>query len=178
MGQDKGLVQLKGKCMIEHVLEVAKAVSEDLMIIANNSEYRNFGYTVFSDIYKQCGPLGGIYTGLVHSHSDYNLVLGCDLPFITQGIAKYVIGKSKGHAITIPVCEDKLEPLCAVYHKSCLEKFREFLLKKELKIIDIIRQFDYQAVDVTDRMSARSNVFSNINTQTDLLKAQEEKHEY
>lgn len=175
MGEDKGLVHFKGKCMIQYVIDVAKSVSDNILIIANNSEYRNFGYTVFSDIIKNCGPLGGVYTGLVHSHTDHNLILGCDLPFITQNVAKYVIGKSKGYDVTVPVIDGKMEPLCGLYQKRCLEKFKESLARKELKISKTIKTLHINMVDITCRKNIGAGVFRNINTPSDLLRAEETK---
>lgn len=177
MGEDKGFVHLKGKYMIQYVIDVARNISDNILIISNNSEYRSFGYTVFSDIIRQCGPLGGIYTGLVHSQTESNLILCCDLPFITENAVKYIIGKSKGYDVTVPVIDGKMEPLCALYQKRCSEKFKESLLRKELKISDVVKTLNTNMVDITSRKNIGIGAFRNINTPSDLLRAEESNNE-
>ncbi len=67
MGEDKGLVLLNGKPMIQYVIEALKGVVSDIIIISNNASYNKFGIPVYPDIIKDKGPVGGIFTGLHHS---------------------------------------------------------------------------------------------------------------
>ena len=51
MGEDKGLVLLNGKPMIQYVVEALKEVVSDISIISNNASYNKFGIPVYSDHY-------------------------------------------------------------------------------------------------------------------------------
>src|SRR6202008_2205785 len=86
MKEDKGLVYFNGKMLVEHVIASAKKMTTRIIIITANPAYRQFGYPCTEDEMKEKGPLGGIFTGLVHSSTKKNLVLGCDLPFLSQQI--------------------------------------------------------------------------------------------
>ncbi len=44
MGQDKGLMLLDEKPMIQYIIDVVKPLVEEIIIIANNDEYTKFGY--------------------------------------------------------------------------------------------------------------------------------------
>ena len=172
MGADKGLVQLKGRHMIEHVADVAGTVCDEIIIIAGNSEYRQLGYTVYSDIIKNSGPLGGIYTGLTHSNSENNLVVSCDIPFITRNMLKFIIKNSRDSEITIPIYHGKSEPLCGLYHKNCILIIREFLLKKEFKLLEALKNFNTKKVDIASCKKFSEKLFRNINTPEDLMEAE------
>ena len=60
MGQDKGLMSLDGKFMIEHVIDHIKPLCKQILISANQEEYHKFGYPVVRDEIKDIGPAGGI----------------------------------------------------------------------------------------------------------------------
>lgn len=60
MGVDKGLMLLNEKPMVQHVIDAVKLVADEIIIVANNKEYKQFGYTVISDEIENAGPLAGI----------------------------------------------------------------------------------------------------------------------
>src|SRR5688572_3972636 len=91
MGMEKGFVRFHEKKLIDHVLDNVRSVVNEVIIVSNNNIYHQYGYPVRNDIYKDCGPLGGIYAGLMYSKSDWNLVLGCDMPFAGPEFLKYLI---------------------------------------------------------------------------------------
>lgn len=73
---------------------------------------------VMVDLYPGKGALGGIYTGLASSDSLYNLVVGCDMPFLNRDLLRYLIGIAPGFDAVIPRIDDMYEPLHAVYTKN------------------------------------------------------------
>ncbi|MEZ5109841.1 MAG: molybdenum cofactor guanylyltransferase [Bacteroidia bacterium] len=166
MGTDKGVVLMNGKKLSEHVLQAMKPVVNDLMIIANNNNYGDYGIPVFEDIYKNCGPLGGIYTGLVRSKTKKNLMLSCDMPFITSGMLAKILSHSDEAEIIIPVNDGKVEPLCAVYDQSCAVQIRQFLESGKLKIQDVLPYFKTKEVLLTTTEAGKN--FININTPQEL----------
>lgn len=162
MGSDKGILLLNGKKLAEHILDAMKPVVTQLMIIANNRNYDDFGFPVFEDIIKDCGPMGGIYTGLMNSTNEKNLVLSCDIPFITTDMLRKIISQSDNAEITFPSVGGKPEPLCTVYDKSCAIKFRELIDKRELKMQDALRYFTTKEILLTKEEAEKN--FININT--------------
>ncbi len=98
MGTEKGLTKLNGKFLIEHIVDVVKKVTDEIIIVANSSDYDVFGYKVFSDINKNCGQMGGIYTGLYYSKTKKNIVLSCDIPFVSSEAVKYILDNSENNS--------------------------------------------------------------------------------
>lgn len=167
MGTDKGLVLLNGKKLIEHVLDAVASVTDNVIIIANSNSYNGYGYPVYEDIIKDCGPMGGIYTALQKSDADKNLILSCDIPFITSPMLSFIISHSFGAEIVVPKHEEKIEPLCAVYSKKCAEKFKQLLEKKEWKMQSALKYFNTKEIEISTIKEIEKN-FININTPQEL----------
>lgn len=169
MGTDKGLVEFQGKEMIAHVIQNVKESVNDILIISNNSAYRKFGYPVFEDIHKNCGPMGGIQGGLSNSKTNWNLVIGCDLPFVTKEFFSFLVSSIvEGDAI-VPIHDSFAEPLCALYHKSSLPKLEALLSKQELKMQNVLKHLDSKFIDVPMEMFDSTIIFRNFNSPKDFF---------
>ena len=149
MGRDKGIVDLKGRAMIEHVIESAKAVTHNIIIIANNDNYNQFGFPVYSDLIPERGPIGGIVTGLHYSQTDRNLILSCDIPFVSVET------------------EEGTEPLCAIYRQSNATYLRERINQNRLSMRDALKAADCYTIKISVDDSHRAS-FININTPQEL----------
>lgn len=158
MGSDKGLLEVDGKKIIERILDAMKQVADEIIIISNGKNYDLFGYKIYSDILKGCGPMGGIHTALSFSTNEKNLVVACDMPFLTSGDLKRIINNSSGCEISVPEFEGEVQPLCAVYSTSCRNKFFKLIASGEWKMKQALRHFK------TKTISFSENPFQNINT--------------
>ena len=164
MGSDKGLVEFSGMKMIEHVLQKVKSVTDEIIIISNNPEYKNFGFPVFEDICKDSGPLGGIHAGLSYSKAEWNLVVGCDMPFITPEFISFLISNISPADAVIPAHDNHREPLCGLYHKSSLLKIESLLLKQVLKMQDVLKFLETKFIEVPAEKFDAELIFKNINS--------------
>ncbi|MBI3133543.1 MAG: molybdenum cofactor guanylyltransferase [Bacteroidetes bacterium] len=165
MGQDKGLMSLNGKPMVQFILDTAKKISDTILIVANNADYNQFGYPVYADDFFEKGPLAGLYTGLKNSTAEYNLVLSCDIPFIHEGVLEFLIESSTGYDCTISESAGKMHPLVGVYRKSCLPVIERKLHANQLKVTGI---FDELSIRIVDMANFLPENFRNINSPADL----------
>ncbi|MCC6689913.1 MAG: molybdenum cofactor guanylyltransferase [Bacteroidia bacterium] len=169
MKSDKGLVELSGKKFIEHILDVLRAVPVDeIIIVANNPNYDRFGYPVYKDIVPGCGPVGGIYTGLTFSDSPTNIILSCDIPFVTAELLHHLIAESKENSITIPIHNKNSEPLCGIYKKECVSVFADAVYKGHYKLQEIVTLLNTKQIDVTLQPYYTNLVLANINSPEEL----------
>jgi molybdopterin-guanine dinucleotide biosynthesis protein A len=174
MGSDKGIVNLNGKKFIEHILEAVLTNVNEVIIIANNDNYNNLGYKVIKDKIKDCGPLGGIYTGLMNSKTENNIVVSCDIPFINSDLVKYIIENTSNADITVPVYKGNIEPLCAVYTKRTSDQILNLIMNKDLKIQNILKYFITKELFITKMQKFYTEkLFVNINTQEELKQQKE-----
>ena len=75
MGMDKGLIELKGKPMIQHVIDHIDPICNEILISANDKVYENFSYPVYNDEIHEIGPAGGIISCLKHSSYNKNIII-------------------------------------------------------------------------------------------------------
>lgn len=167
MGQDKGLLELKGKPLVEYSIEALKPLCSEIIIIANSDDYKQFGVPVYSDIYINKGPLGGIYTGLKNSKSETNIILSCDTPFITSEYLKWLISKHST-SITFSTWGDKIHPLASIFDRSTIDSIKDLIEKDQLKMMSLQTREEVQIVNAEENPIFEERIFTNVNTQTEL----------
>jgi molybdenum cofactor guanylyltransferase len=169
MGTDKGLLKVAGKSIIERQINILQPLVNDILIIHNGDNYADLGFQVHKDIIQDCGPMGGIYTALTVSHTFKNLILSCDMPFISTELLQLILDKAEDCDIAIPRHGEKLEPICAVYDRSCLSTLKNLLDQGALKMMEALKFFRVKEIPVPNIILS-SNPFININTPEDFLK--------
>ena len=178
MGEDKGLVLLNGKPMIQYVVEALKEVVSDISIISNNASYNQFGIPVYSDIIKDKGPVGGIYTGLYNSKTELNFCISCDVPMISSDFIFWLLNRSGNAFVTLPKYKDKVHQMIGVYSKQVLSNFQESAEKEHLKLSQVNNDMACEIIDIEKEYANFDElIFSNINTKNELTSiAHESKH--
>ncbi|PIQ29782.1 MAG: hypothetical protein COW63_11215, partial [Bacteroidetes bacterium CG18_big_fil_WC_8_21_14_2_50_41_14] len=173
MGKEKGLCHFRGKALITFAIDTLKPLCKTLIISANNKidQYDLLEYPVISDDIPDTGPIGGLYSCLKQSQSAINLVISCDTPFVTtevyQELLKYIVD----YQAVVPVHEDGLlEPITAVYHRSCLPVILQQIEKGEYKMMDLLARLNTKFVYFDTNMSdSKPSLFHNLNSPEDLL---------
>ena len=178
MGEDKGLVLLNGKPMVQYIIEVLKEVVSDIIIISNNESYTKFGIPVYADIIKDKGPVGGIYTGLYNSKTELNFCISCDVPMISSDFILWLLKRSGKSYITIPMYKDKVHQMIGVYSKHVLSNFKESTEKGHLKLSQVNSDMACEIIDIEKEYANFDElIFSNINTKNELRSiTNESKH--
>jgi len=90
-GVDKGLVELDGKPMVQHVIERLSPQVDGLVINANqNAErYAAFGYPVIGDAFTGfAGPLAGLHAGMSAADTPLVATVPCDSPFLPRDLVR------------------------------------------------------------------------------------------
>jgi molybdopterin-guanine dinucleotide biosynthesis protein A len=174
MGADKGLVAFHGAPLILHAINILMPICHDLIICSNNPEYERFGIRVQPDLIGHIGPMGGIYSGLIASSTPDNLVLSCDMPLITAPMIRLLLKHRSARKITIPVHPSKrVEPLFGIYPVEFIEQLRESIENGKLGISDLFNRIPVCYLEIEKHPDVfHSDAFFNINTPTDLAKAE------
>lgn len=177
----KPFLKLGDKTLIEIIINKINNIFNEIIIVTNeiekynstNSIKNNLRIKVMSDIIKNKGPLSGIYSGLTFSKESYNFVLACDMPFVNINLIKYMKDIT-GFDAVVPKNNGYIEPLCAVYSKSCLPIIKNQLEKNELKIKKFIDKITvkYVGEDVIEKFD-KGLCFFNVNTGEDFDEAKE-----
>lgn len=166
-GQDKGLVQLNDKPLIEHVIERLSSQTSQILINANRNldTYQQYG-EVFRDQFEEFpGPMGGIHAGLVNAKTDWVGFVPCDSPLISDDIVERFCREVNDETeILVAHDGDHQQPVFTLYHKSVLERLTAFLERGDRKIILLYNECNTKYVDFSDSPQC----FVNLNTPEEL----------
>ncbi len=168
MGEDKGLVLLKGKPMVEHVITALHQVFSEVRIVSNNRYYEQFGLKVLADLIPDKGPMGGIYTGLKDSPNAMNFFISCDMPFVSKKSLELLLDQAEVDQITVSIINDRFQPLFAVYPKSILPELEVLMNQNLLKLKLMIEALTYHQVLLNNEGEDLKKEFKNINTKAEL----------
>ncbi len=175
MGADKSLLPFAGVPLARRVVELFRPHVEDVILVVSDPRpYSDFGVTVVTDVLPRRGPLGGLYTGLLHSRADLNVVAACDMPFASPALAARLAALAEGYDAVVPVFRGRREPLHAIYRRACLPA-AEGLLNGggAAGLTDLLDRLRVNAVDVEelDADGRLAMAFFNVNTPQDLEEA-------
>jgi molybdopterin-guanine dinucleotide biosynthesis protein A len=177
LGQSKALQVIGGKSLIQWVIDHLAILSAEIVIATAYGEAIPCSSSVeiktVADIYPGKGPLVGIYSGLIASSSSRAVVVGCDTPFLSVGLLEYMTQICSTFDVIVPRIKNKVEPLCAVYSRSCLAPIQMLLGQNELMINKLFSmvKVKYVEEDEINRFDPEHLSFFNINSQADLERA-------
>jgi molybdopterin-guanine dinucleotide biosynthesis protein A len=176
LGQDKRFLELGGRTCVQRVLDVCRAVFQDIIIVADRLEpFQNFGVKVVVDLVPGRATLGGLYTGLHYAKTPNIFAVACDMPFIFAEAISVVLEQASQGDIVIPDLSGKLQPMHAVYSKRCLPYLRLLVETEKLKVQDLCECPDLRVFRIPESafkvFDPELRSFFNINTPDDLAKA-------
>ncbi len=180
LGHDKVLETIGGKSLLQEVISRVDLIAKEVIVVtAGERDLSRFAgqpkLRVVTDILPAKGPLGGVYTGLVTSGFLYNLVVACDMPFLNEGLLRYMIKVSAGFDIVSPRVGELVEPLHAVYSKKCVAPIEGMIREDRLSVNGLLRRVGVRYVEAReiDRFDPEHLSFFNINTKADMERARE-----
>ncbi len=175
MGSEKALLQIGGRRIIEVVSSMLRQLTREVLIVSGNEDiYFPYCDRVVKDIEPGCGPIGGIYTGLVSASCDKSLVVACDMPFVSFSLGRLLAGAAAGYDIVVPRYRGYLEPLFAVYSKTCIEPIGRQIARCDYRVTGFYKdvRVKYIDEDVMRQVEPQlERAFLNVNTPADLEKA-------
>lgn len=101
-------------------------------------------------------PLAGIHSGLIHSSTEINFIISCDIPLITQEMIKYLVDYKTERPITIAKSDGFIQQLAGKYSKACLSDAEE-ILKEQLEVErwdDVQKKRGCNVLKLIDRIGA------------------------
>ncbi len=133
------------------------------------------GLRVVNDITAGKGPLVGVYTGLLSSAFQYNLVTACDMPFVNRDLVDYMINQVQDNDVVIPCIGKWQEPLHAIYSRKCLDTIENLLAQGARKVNSLLHLSKVRFIEKVEieRFDPEHLSFFNINSMTDLKRAGE-----
>jgi len=174
MGTDKGLQELCGKPLISYAIQVLSGLCSNMIISSSSDGYKSFGYQVVADEFPGIGPMGGIYSALRQSNTERNLILSCDLPFVSEELLSFILENAIGCQVAVPWQGNQhYEPLCGFYRLSVLEKMESFIQRGNYKLPDLFEEISINRLIINNESDFyHGNLFLNVNSKHDLEAAE------
>jgi len=172
MGINKAFLEIDGKRLIDNILSIYQRIFSEIIIVTNDPfPYREFLDTIIvTDIYKEKGSLGGIYTGLFYAVNDYSFIAACDMPYLNKDFILYMIEQIGKNDIIVPELPEGFQALHAIYSRRCLPAIKKMILTDKLKIAGLYK--DMRLLKITEEkiklFNTDGRLFLNINTPEDL----------
>lgn len=161
MGRDKALLPFRGKPLLQYVADLLRPEFAEVVIAGGKPEYAAWGRLV-ADLLSPPSPLVGIHAALSAITTDRALVVACDMPFIDLDRAREW---SQVEAdVVVPVSPSGVEPLHAIYSKSCVAAIERRLAEGRPKVTDF-----YDLVKTVEVKVDDARPFRNLNTPGDFL---------
>ena len=176
MGQDKALVSLAGRPMIEHILTRLAGLGAETIITTNNpGDYEHLGLPLASDEEPGAGALPGLHTALKAAQGDNVFVLACDMPFVNRLLVEHLLGLASRADVIVPCWEDAYQTMHAVYaRKKCLRAVDNALEQGEQRMISFYSDVEVYPVPSEEiaEIDPKGRSFFNVNTPEDLAEAE------
>jgi molybdopterin-guanine dinucleotide biosynthesis protein A len=174
MGEDKAKLLFRGKPLLQHVLDVALQLSDDVFLLSGHEHHQAFNLPMVNDCLPNRGAAGGIDAMLQHSVSEKNLILSCDMPFVDLATLKFLLQASEPFDIVVPKYRGFPEPLLGIYNTSVKNTWRELILSGENKLSVLLDHFNVHYVDGNSLAIKNPKLFSNFNSKEDIIAANED----
>jgi molybdopterin-guanine dinucleotide biosynthesis protein A len=180
---DKGVLQLDGKPLLNHVVDAVKGLVDEIIVVTSSQERVNAYSKIVSsnvrfavDVGELKRPLVGALTGFEAANGEYSLLLPFDSPFVSREVVSLLFDLCIGKAAVVPRWTNmEIEPLHAVYHANqALEKAKEAVAENRFDMgtmVERLRGVRYVSTLVIEQLDPDLRTFFNINTPLDLKKA-------
>ena len=172
MGFDKCKITIGKKHIYEYIAEKLEKVFEEIILVTSkDSSISSVKYKVVKDIVEECGPIGGIYTGLLSSTSEYAFFTACDMPFVDIDLIKHMINVLDGNGCVGSVAKhgEFIEPLHSFYSKAMSDSVKCSINMGNFQMNKLVKCSNIHYIEESYWNDGKiPNIFSNLNCIKDI----------
>ena len=178
MGVDKATLKTNGRKHIEIIEQKLHKVVNEVWVVRQVEQTKLDGVrNVLWDLRPGEGPLAGLEAALLHCTTPWLITVAVDNPTIEVKLLTLLLQEallSDRHQAVVPIWYDKVYPLPAVYHKSCLASVQNCLNQGNRRFRDFIHSLDttYLREDQWEMADPDHRSFRVVNTQEDYQQLQ------
>ncbi|MCU1263411.1 MAG: molybdenum cofactor guanylyltransferase [Bryobacterales bacterium] len=166
MGQNKAFLSYSGRTLLERISEAVAAAAGSATLVGDPGIYGQFGLPVLRDRFPESGPLAGIEAALGSTTAEWNLIVAVDMPGVSAEFLSALCQAAGETDCLVPTTLDgRKHPLCAGYHRRCLEPVRAALLRGERKVTAVV-----ESLNVRYWPADELSLIQNVNTPLDWSK--------
>ena len=110
---------------------------------------------------ERIGPLGGLFTALKVAGAPRCLVIGCDMPRLSEAVLRRLLAAPEAPVVVGRGPDGRPEPLSAIYARALLPRIEEMISSGSYKLSNLFDSTTHY-VDFSEQ-----DLFFNINTPQD-----------
>jgi molybdopterin-guanine dinucleotide biosynthesis protein A len=164
MGCEKALLTLDGDTFLVRVIRTLQDIFESVIVVVDRpGRFHPLNVPIYVDIFKDCGPLGGIHTALTVAKTNTVFVASCDTPLLTPAVIFSIIKNPLQGDVVIASTFDHVQPLCGCYARSCLPTLESRLKEGNLSVKEFLQSVQSSSIAVDGHTEALMNINSQDN---------------
>jgi FdhD protein len=168
MGSNKALLKMGDTPLIEGVYLTLVPLFRDIAIVTNTpEEYAFLPCRTLADIYPGAGSIAGLHSALANSTTERVFVVACDMPSLNPELVRRLCSIEGEWDAVVPVNADGyLEPLHALYGRTCLNEVQKALEADDKSILNLFDRIRTRKVlwDEIKGIKGAAESFRNVNT--------------
>lgn len=169
-GLDKGLLELAGQPLVQHIAGRLAGQVATLRLSANRhvDRYRALGFEPLADgAYQDAGPLAGLRAGLAACATPWLLAVPCDMPLLPHDLCTRLwraAGPDDPRA-RVPFDGQRHHYACLLVPRSALVPVTAALDAGRHSVRDLLAEIGWLGVNFA---ACNAHAFCNLNTPADL----------
>lgn len=176
MGQDKALLRLGGRSMVEIAVEKLREFCAEVWIAGSREDLSGYA-PVVKDLRADCGPVAGIEAGLRATTEDWAMFVPVDVPLVPAELLRRWAAAvmERGARASYLRSGAEVHPAVCMVHRTCLPLFSAALDSGEYTLSRILGSIgdDLWIADAAEFAAGEASSagwFSNLNTPEDLAR--------
>lgn len=172
--KDKMSLKIGDESFLERILKEISFLKE-IAISANAAQMEKLDIQALEEIigigkvrliedkFDDVGPIGGMYSVMSESESEYYFVVSCDMPLIKEEVIRQLYGYlESGDDAVIAVANGRIQPLFSIYKSTVEPVVLEQIKENNYRILDFYDKVQTRYVELSD-----NQCFTNMNTLED-----------
>ena len=171
-GEPKAFARVNNQTLLDMALTLGSEISSQRMLILKEKPSADIpGVECYADVIKDCGPLAGIYTALLHCNTTWAAILPCDMPMLSAVVYHHLYSFRSTNRPVVAVSGFGLEPLVSIWPKKNCGMIGDMLMDGEYTLQTCMRELAAVHVKIPEATSRlKPSIFSNVNFKDDLVK--------
>ncbi len=152
-GRPKARARLQGRELIDWALALAHRLSPRPFIV--HTEVDHFSdkpVCKVADMVPRCGPIGGVYTALVHASTDWVALIPCDMPLLPVEIYHHLLQQRQENRPIVARSHKGLEPLVSVWPVVLKEELKTWIQQERYRLWRFLQQFNALSVAIPEEI--------------------------
>ncbi len=149
-GYDKLLTEINKTTLVEKTISTCENLFTSISLVAKTTEkYKQLPYQTLIDSELADGPMAGIITALENCTAEYCFITAADLYDLNKNVLWHILDSYTAGQFLGAEINNRIQPLCGVYHTSCLPIIIETAKTGNFKMRDFLKQIDAKYISLT-----------------------------